>query len=252
MEKLIEQKLKDIEVQTNVKIIYAVEAGSRMWGFASPNSDYDVRFVYVRPMEDYLRLDAIRDVIEWQLDDMLDISGWDLQKALRLLNNSNMTLHEWSRSPIVYRTSEEWDVVSAVISRYFTQKAGAHYYLNKAKKDVRENLRGKTVRLKKYLYALQHILSCKWILEHNSFPPIFLSELTDVLDDDVKPYILDLLNKKRECPELGSGPRIDGLNDFLNNSIIQYRKQIQRLKPNETTPWEELNAVFLQILKMRS
>ena len=89
MENIICEKLKEIETKENVKIIMAVESGSRAWGFASPDSDYDVRFVYVRRLKDYLRLEKTKDVIEWQLDDVLDINGWDLKKALQLMHDSN-------------------------------------------------------------------------------------------------------------------------------------------------------------------
>ena len=94
VQRLIVDKLHEIEAEENVRILLAVESGSRAWGFASPDSDYDVRFLYVRRAEDYLRLDAVRDVIEWPIDDELDINGWDLQKALRLLYKSNPTLFE--------------------------------------------------------------------------------------------------------------------------------------------------------------
>lgn len=107
MQNVIEEQLKEIEEKENVKIIYCVESGSRAWGFASPDSDYDVRFIYVRNKEDYLKLNKNRDVIEWRLDDVLDINGWDIQKALRLLYKSNPTLIEWSMSPIVYKTTPQ-------------------------------------------------------------------------------------------------------------------------------------------------
>ena len=102
MKDIILRELKKIEAQENVKIIMAIESGSRAWGFASPDSDYDVRFIYVRKEEDYLKLEKTRDVIEWKLDDVLDINGWDIKKALQLLHNSNPTVFEWCASPIVY------------------------------------------------------------------------------------------------------------------------------------------------------
>ena len=89
MVKKIQEKLSEIEARENVKVLLAVESGSRAWGFASPDSDYDVRFIYVRPMEDYLRLDEPKDVIEWQLDEVLDINGWDLKKALVQFRRGN-------------------------------------------------------------------------------------------------------------------------------------------------------------------
>ena len=121
--------MREIETSENIRILYCAEAGSRAWGVASPDSDYDVRFIYLRPLEYYLRLDKTRDVIEWQLDETLDINGWDLQKALRLLHASNATLCEWNRSPIVYKTTPEWKKISAVIEHFFQEKAGIYHYL---------------------------------------------------------------------------------------------------------------------------
>ena len=148
MRQIICEKLDQIEQRENVRILHAVESGSRAWGFASPDSDYDVRFLYVRPREYYLRLDKQRDVIEWQLDDTLDINGWDLQKALRLLHSSNPTLFEWTNSPIVYRTTPVWENVRVVINQYFSSKSGLYHYLNMANSNYREFLKGETVRLK--------------------------------------------------------------------------------------------------------
>ena len=116
----IEEKLKEVEKQENVRIIAAVESGSRSWGFASPDSDYDVRFLYVRDKQSYLRLDKIRDVIEWQLDEVLDINGWDIKKALQLLYKSNPTVFEWCASPVVYRTSPEFEELKKLLPLYFS------------------------------------------------------------------------------------------------------------------------------------
>ena len=107
--KEIQEKLLEIEKKENVTILLAVESGSRAWGFASPDSDYDVRFIYIRSEKEYLRLDAPRDVIEWQLDDVLDMNGWDLKKALLQFHRGNATLFEWSNSPVVYKKTVLWD-----------------------------------------------------------------------------------------------------------------------------------------------
>ncbi len=123
MEELIESKLREIEEKKNIKILHCVESGSRAWGFASPDSDYDVRFIYVRPKEFYLRLDKTRDVIEWQLDDTFDINGWDISKALSLLYKSNPTLFEWNSSPIVYKTTEEWGTIAVIINTLLQSQA---------------------------------------------------------------------------------------------------------------------------------
>ena len=157
----IQEKLNEIEAKERIRILHCVESGSRAWGFASPDSDYDVRFVYVRRTEDYLRLEKTRDVIEWQLDETLDINGWDLQKALRLLHKSNPTLFEWNNSPVVYRTTEDWMKLSRVIDEFFLAKAGLYHYLSTAKKNYREYLKGETVKYKKYFYVLRPLLACR-------------------------------------------------------------------------------------------
>ena len=175
VQEIIPDKLKEIEARENIRVIHCVESGSRAWGFASPDSDYDVRFIYVRPLEYYLRLDKTRDVIEWQLDETLDINGWDLQKALRLLHSSNPTLFEWNNSPIVYKTTPEWGEISAVIDQFFQKKAGLYHYLSTAKKNYREYLKGDMVKLKKYFYVLRPILACRWILEKQTPPPMLFS-----------------------------------------------------------------------------
>lgn len=105
IQKEIREKLREIEEKEQVFILLAVESGSRAWGIASPDSDYDVRFIYVRKPEDYLRLDPVKDVIEWHLDEVLDINGWDLKKALIQFQRGNAALFEWAQSPIVYQKS---------------------------------------------------------------------------------------------------------------------------------------------------
>lgn len=125
----IQENLDAIEKQYAVRILLAVESGSRAWGFASPDSDYDVRFIYVHKPEEYLRVDAIKDVIEWQLDEVLDINGWDLKKALLAFGKGNPNVMEWANSPIVYRKSNDWDDVWKAASAYFSEKSAlCHYY----------------------------------------------------------------------------------------------------------------------------
>ena len=135
MEKLIYKKLQEIEQQENVKILLAVESGSRAWGFASPDSDYDVRFIYVRPKEEYLRLDKVRDVIELPIDNILDINGWDIQKTLRLLYKSNPTLFEWFSSPIIYLETAFADEFRKIMTEYFSTKKSLYHYIGMAEKN---------------------------------------------------------------------------------------------------------------------
>ncbi len=250
MREIIEEKLREIEERENVTILYACESGSRAWDFASPDSDYDVRFVYVRKCEDYLRLDPVRDVIEWQLDETLDINGWDLQKMLRLLMRSNPTIFEWARSPIVYRSSALWEELSAMISSYFQSKKGLYHYLSMAQSNNREYLHGDMVRLKKYLYVLRPILACRWILRFRSAPPMRFSELCDaVLPPELQPIVANLLAWKMSCSESKLGARIPVLNDFVESEIARISEEIEKLSPAPVPDIDALNRTFLRVLK---
>lgn len=98
----IMNKLESIEQEHGIKILYAVESGSRGWGFASQDSDYDVRFLYIHPTDWYLSIEERKDHIEYPINDLLDINGWDIKKAFLLFKKSNPPLLEWLSSPIVY------------------------------------------------------------------------------------------------------------------------------------------------------
>ena len=250
MEELIKSKLKENEARENIKILHCIESGSRAWGFASPDSDYDVRFIYVRPREFYLKLDKTRDVIEWQLDDMLDINGWDISKALSLLYKSNPTLFEWNSSPIVYKTTKEWESISKIINKYFVAKSGLYHYLSTAKSNYREYFKGETVRLKKYFYVLRPLLACKWILAEGTPPPMLFSELMDkYLDESVRADVLKLLDLKMNNPEITEGKRFEGLNRYLDRNILEVEEEIKSLPCSHERSWNELNKLFLSILE---
>ena len=111
----IQESLDKIEEQCDVKILLAVESGSRAWGFASPDSDYDVRFIYMHRPEEYLSVDPMRDVIEWQLEEVMDIKGGDVKKALLAAGKGNSSVAEWDGSPIVYRRTDEWDLLRETV-----------------------------------------------------------------------------------------------------------------------------------------
>ena len=250
MEELIKSKLKEIEEKENIKILHCVESGSRAWGFASPNSDYDVRFIYVRPKEFYLRLDKTRDVIEWQLDDTLDINGWDISKALRLLYKSNPTLFEWNNSPMVYKTTKKWESISNIINKYFVAKSGLYHYLSTAKSNYREYLKGETVRLKKYFYMLRPLLACKWIMAEGTPPPMLFSELMNkCLDESIREDVLKLLDLKINKPETAEGKRFEKINEYLDRSILEIDELIKNSPTSDNQNWDELNNIFLSIIQ---
>ena len=251
MRKKIKEQLRRIEDAENIKILLAVESGSRAWGFASPDSDYDVRFVYIRSLEDYLRLDAIRDVIELPIDDVLDINGWDLQKTLRLLHKSNPTLFEWFSSPIVYKKTEFSDKFRDLMMHYFSPKKTLYHYISMAEKNYRGYLKGELVRAKKYFYVLRPILACRWILDKGTPPPMRFEELMDSqLPDYLKETVKSLLDLKMNSPEVKEIPRIDILNGYLDESIDEVKALVEQYPREVVKDWDELNRLFLRALEM--
>lgn len=249
MRKKIKEQLRRIEGAENIKILLAVESGSRAWGFASPDSDYDVRFVYIRSLEDYLRLDAIRDVIELPIDDVLDINGWDLQKTLRLLHKSNPTLFEWFSSPIVYKKTEFSDKFCDLMTHYFSSKKTLYHYVSMAEGNYREYLKGDLVKAKKYFYVLRPVLACQWILDRGTPPPMLFSEL---LKTELPVELIDVVNQllelKMNSPEIKLIKRISEINEYLDESIPRIKSAVRLLDDSYTPDWSELNQLFLREL----
>ena len=244
----IQKKLQDIESGENVRIIMAVESGSRAWGFASPDSDYDVRFIYIRTLEDYLKLNPMRDVIEWQLDDVLDINGWDVRKALQLLFKSNPTMFEWCASPIIYKTSEAFDQLNAIKDHYFSPKKSLFHYLHTAQSNYSNYLIGEEVKLKKYFYALRPILASKWIVDRMTPPPMLFSELAEAeLEQELKPVVEDLIERKKTLSEIGTSKKIDVLNQYIQSNIEDITKIAENMK-EEKTDWNMLDEYFLSLI----
>jgi len=244
------EKLKEIEMRENVTILHAVESGSRAWGFPSPDSDYDVRFIYIRDAAFYLKLEKTRDVIEWQIDGVLDINGWDLQKTLRLLHKSNPTLFEWSISPIVYKTTPLWERIKLIFGDYFLTKHGVYHYLSMAERNYRECLKRDIVRVKKYLYVMRPILACKWILTKNSPPPILFPDLvTAELEPGLLKTIEWLLDIKTKMPETNEMPMVKELNDYIEDTLPALKSRAEELPSVKARDYNELNCLFLEALR---
>lgn len=246
MEDIIREKLKEIEEKENVRIIVAVESGSRAWGFASPDSDYDVRFIYVRRNEDYLRLEKTRDVIEWQLDDFLDISGWDLKKALQLMHDSNPSIFEWCASPIIYKSSEDFEKLKDLRHEFYSRKKNLYHYLHMSSSNYQAYLQGEEVRIKKYFYVIRPLLAAKWVVDKKTQPPMLFSELLDAeLPKELRPVIDELLEMKQRIPEMGLAPRIKALDDFIEAQFELIKQAADAEEPIKSD-WNLLDEFFVE------
>lgn len=248
----IMQKLLEIESKENIRIIYACESGSRAWGFASPDSDYDVRFVYVRPVEFYLRLENTKDTLECELNDVFDISGWDIRKFMKLLNKSNSSVFEWKASPIVYKTSSEWDILQGLFNRHFSGKKVLHHYNSMIKNLLTRYFDGKTeVKYKPYLYNLRQCLCCQWIMDKKSPPPIVFETLKDAyLPENLHKEVDKLLEYKKSMCEKETGPRIKAIDEYVDSVVSKVEEYLKNLIDYDYSDWNELNELFLRILKI--
>ena len=250
MKDLILKTLKEIEKQENIRIILAVESGSRAWGFESPDSDYDVRFIYVRREEDYLRLNEPRDVIELPISRDLDINGWDLKKALTLMYKSNPTLMEWLSSPVVYIDTESADELRKLAIKYFYNKGGLYHYVSMAEGNYREYLKTDMVKAKKYFYVLRPVLACRWILDKKTAPPMPFVELMEAeLPVGLKEEVNRLLDIKMNSPEVKLIPRVDVINDYLDRSIEEIKQIAADYPAEDHEGWELLNDYFLRTVR---
>lgn len=218
------KNLATLERQHQVTVLFACESGSRGWGFASPDSDYDVRFVYVHRLAWYLTVEPGRDVIEQPISGDLDISGWDLRKTLKLLRASNPVLLEWLRSPIVYRQETPWVQRLRVLAEEgFSPVRGYHHYLSMARRNLREHLYGEVVRHKKYLYVLRPLLAARWIREERGVPPMRFAELASqtLTDAAVLDEVNALLEVKMRAGEAATSPRWAGIHAFIEAELAE-------------------------------
>ena len=184
-------------------------------------------------------MDAIRDVIELPIDDILDINGWDLQKTLRLLYKSNPTLFEWFSSPIVYQETEFADELRELMMHYFSSKKTLYHYISMAEGNYRGYLQGELVRAKKYFYVLRPVLACRWILNRGTPPPMLFSELMkEELPVELINAVNQLLELKMNSSEVKLIKRIPEINEYLDTSIPSIKSAVRLLDDSHTPELE--------------
>lgn len=205
-------RLRRIEAVHGIRILYACEAGSRSWGFPSPKSDYDIRFIYVSPLKSYLRLNPPPDTITLPQDGLWDITGWDLRKCLQLLKKGNASIVQWLYSPIVYRNHPLFLAESRKLLDYGSPLPRLYWaYRSMAQSHIQHYLMGhETIAYKRFLYIVQGLLAMRWVEERKTMPPVVFEHLVEamVTDESLGAEIETLLNiQRRDGTEGEVGPK---------------------------------------------
>lgn len=246
------RRIKAAEAEHNVKVLYAIESGSRAWGFESPNSDYDVRFIYAHPTDWYLavNLEDKRDVIEYPIVDEIDINGWDIRKALKLFYKSNPAFIEWLQSPIVYVDDHHFATKAReLLPLIASSTRGIYHYLHMAKGNFREYLKKEQVPLKKYFYILRPLLAIMWLEKYNEPAPIEFDILRKLVADDtpLNEAISALLASKRVSLEKEYIKSVPVINEFIASELARHENYSAKFETRDVD-FEVLNQLFVEIL----
>ena len=256
MKKIILSYLEDVERENNVKVLLAVESGSRAWGFHSPESDWDVRFVYVHQIDWYLKVNDGRDVIEHMYDDDVDLVGWDLRKTLRLFQKSNPALMEWLHSPIIYRADEVFlSRMRGLEPTYFNPIKTMYHYGSIYIKQDRRYLQNTAYPLKRFLYYLRGILACRWVEERRSMPPVLFIDLVNgtVKEEDIRQKINELLALKRQSKENNLKEVNPGLVEYARHWADYYTDNIKLFRPELNHPSSEaLDSILFDMVQLHT
>lgn len=255
---IIFQRLEETEQQHRVKVLYAIESGSRAWGFASPNSDYDVRFIYAHSVEWYLSVDLEyrRNVIEHDIVDEMDINGWDIRKALNLLRRSNPSIVEWLQSTIVYVDNQHFaEGARDILSRCYRPERGIYHYRSMASNNFRGFLSATQVPLKKYFYVIRPLLAVRWLEQFHTPAPLDFDELRGTFPElsKINQILDDLLSRKIKSQEKELIEPIPELNQFIQSEM----QRLESFAPPHTLPATEeciqqLNTLFREAIHFQT
>jgi len=226
---LVDAMLDRVVDEYRVFLPLAVESGSRAWGFSSPDSDYDCRFVFVRPIMEHVTPWAARDVIELPLEGDLDANGWDLAKALRLLLKGNAVIIEWLRSPVIYR-GQAWfrDGFLEFARHAASREAIGRHYLHLGERQRRVYFGdGTGVAQKKIFYALRPAATLRWLRMRPSeaIAPMHFPTLMAECDPpaELRQEVSELLNRKAMMRELGTAPLPPVVASFIDSEFEHAR-----------------------------
>ena len=248
MEEKIKKELQQIEKEYSIKILYSCESGSRAWGFPSPVSDYDVRFIYTRALNDYLTVCPEKDQLSFPINDEIDLYGWDISKVLRLIVKSNTTPFEWLQSPVIYRENKEFKEKLWQLSQsYFCQRSNIHHYLGVAR-GAMDTIEGEEIRIKKLFYVLRPLLAALWCAERKTIAPMNIHPLMGLFSDNLRKKVLSLIELKTSVVE-GYAVKIDEhLKEWIDQTTC-YCLEVSQKIDRKTFDTKKADLFFRKIIQ---
>lgn len=245
MKKEIHAQLEALRDSKGIRILMAVESGSRAWGFPSPDSDYDVRIIFVQKVEDYLSIGQRKDTIDYFHGKLLDINGWDIRKALNLLRKSNATPFEWAQSPIVYEEVPGFrQELLGLAHDFFQPYHTLNHYKGIALNSYKLNPLSGEIKLKKLFYVIRPILAATWVLERQTVPPMDIGNLLTVLKDSSMKESIERLIEIKKGKNEDFVYHIDPTIKTYIDAQIQYVSDHEMLEKRSIPEKEVLNVWF--------
>ena len=248
---IITQTIEQVCAEQQITCLHSIESGSRAWGFASPDSDYDVRLLYCHAPEWYLSLFEGKDTFEFIQEDLLtvpfDIGGWDIKKALQLIYKSNAVIFEWLHSPIVYQQqTEAIRTLKNISDAYFQPIAVLHHYRGMAKTASTDLDLNEPVKIKKLFYLLRALLAANWTITKQTPPPVVIAAMFDLINLEAQAEIAQLIKLKSRCDE---GYKVS-VSPLLIQTIDKLWQSIEsaELTPLNTPNTDSLNDFFRQVV----
>jgi predicted nucleotidyltransferase len=248
MQQMIIDKLASVEKEHKIKILFSCESGSRGWEFPSPDSDYDVRFIYVRPYRYYLSVMEREDDLNFDISGDLDMYGWDIRKVLQLLRKSNVTPFEWLQSPIIYRQEPGFkEDLWALCQHFFGRRSNIHHYLGIAQGALASMTNGNDITIKKLFYVLRPLLAAKWCLEKQSIAPMTIGPLMALLPAHFYEQVSELITLKATAAEGYVISIAAELKTYIEEEFARINEASKVLE-REAFDAEKLDQFFINII----
>ena len=249
---VIMQKLWEAEKAHNVKILFAIESGSRGWGFAATDADYDCRFVYAKPRDWYLSVFEKKDFVDCASDAIYDINGWDLKKFLLHITKSNAVTFEWLSSNEIYMKNEDAvEPLQALAESFFNPVAVSYHYLSTARNKLAEILSTDHAKIKRYFYALRPLANLQFIWQYGKMPPMEFTRTLSEIDSpgEIVADIRELMAIKCQSNENDLTPRNERLVSYIQGEIELFTERLKGMQFDKCKDYESIDATFRDIVE---